>query len=114
MRSNTLKSRASLWASHLPLRFLWRASVRRRSVSVVRLSRLSQRQEGIGVGNGARLHGRGKALEGEPHERIWYEIRPAGPERVKASRGCENLEAPARRVRQTCLIYATALDGDTL
>lgn len=74
------------------------------SVSAVRLEQAVQRQEGIDAGDGVRLRGRKKALEGEPHERIWHETRPAGPERVKASRGCENLETPASRVRQTRLI----------
>jgi hypothetical protein len=56
---------------------------------------VSERQEGRGVGDGARLHERSKALEGEPHERIWHETRPAGSGRMKASRGCENLQAQA-------------------
>jgi hypothetical protein len=46
-----------------------------------------QRQEGRGVGDGVRLRGRNKALEGEPHERIRHEIRPASSERKKAPRG---------------------------
>jgi hypothetical protein len=46
-----------------------------------------QRQEGNDVGDGERLHGRSKALEGEPHERIWHETRPAGSGRMKASGG---------------------------
>jgi hypothetical protein len=37
----------------------------------------------------------GKALKGEPQERIWHETRPAGPQRMEASRGRENLEAQA-------------------
>jgi hypothetical protein len=47
----------------------------------------SQRQEGSGVRDGVPLHGRNKALKGKPHERIWYEIRPAGSGRIKAPGG---------------------------
>jgi hypothetical protein len=50
-------------------------------------SKVFQRQEGNGAGNGVRLHGRSKALEGEPHERIWHETRSAGSGRMKAPRG---------------------------
>jgi len=46
-----------------------------------------KRREGSGVGNGVRLRERGKALKGEPHERIWHETRPAGVGRIEASRG---------------------------
>jgi len=34
-----------------------------------------------------RLRGRRKALKGEPHERIWYETRPADAGRMKAPGG---------------------------
>jgi hypothetical protein len=56
---------------------------------------VSERQEGNGAGDGDRLHERRKALEGEPHERIRHETRPAGSGRMNASRGCENLQAQA-------------------
>jgi hypothetical protein len=52
-----------------------------------------QRQEGTDAGDSVRLHGRSKALKGEPHERIRHETRPAGSGRIKAPGGCENLEA---------------------
>jgi hypothetical protein len=55
--------------------------------------RAFQHHEGRGVGDGERLHGRSKALKGEPHERIRHETRPAGSGRIKASGGCENLKA---------------------
>jgi hypothetical protein len=56
-----------------------------------------ERHEGTGVGDGVRLHERGKALEGEPQERIWPETRPAGTGWSKASGGCENLETQGVR-----------------
>jgi hypothetical protein len=46
-----------------------------------------QHQEGNGAGDGERLHGRSKALKGEPQERIRHETRPAGSGRTKASGG---------------------------
>jgi hypothetical protein len=46
-----------------------------------------QHQEGNGAGDGERLHGRSKALKGEPQERIRHEKRPAGSGRIEASRG---------------------------
>jgi hypothetical protein len=74
-----------------------------------------QRQEGIGAGDGVRLHGRNKALKGEPQERIWHETRPAGPGRTKTPRGRENLKAEAGRAREArSLIRAAAPDGETL
>jgi len=51
-----------------------------------------QRHEGKGAGDGVRLHGWNKALEGEPQERTDPQ-GSAGLERMKASRGCENLKA---------------------
>jgi hypothetical protein len=54
-----------------------------------------QHQEGNGAGDGERLHGRSKALKGEPQERIRHETRPAGSGRMKASGGRENLKAQA-------------------
>jgi hypothetical protein len=55
-----------------------------------------KRQEGRGAGDGELLHERNKALKGEPQERIRHETRPAGSERIKASRGRENLKAHGR------------------
>jgi hypothetical protein len=40
-------------------------------------SESKKRQEGIGAGNSARLHGWNKALKGEPQERSRHETRPA-------------------------------------
>jgi hypothetical protein len=75
----------------------------------------SQRQEGNGAGDGVRLHGRSKALKGEPQERIWHETRPAGPGRTKTPRGRENLKAEAGRAWEArSLIRAAAPDGETL
>jgi hypothetical protein len=52
-----------------------------------RVGRTFQRQEGNGAGDGVRLHGRSKALKGEPQERIRHETRPVGPGRTKTPRG---------------------------
>jgi hypothetical protein len=75
---------------------------------------LVQRQEGNGAGDGVRLHGRSKALKGEPHERIWHETRPAGSGRTKAPGGRENLKAQAIGPWEARLSYAAALSGETL
>jgi hypothetical protein len=64
-----------------------RFGVRDGSAVLGKAGRAQQRQEGNGVGDGERLHGRSKALKGKPHERIWHETRPAGSGRIKASRG---------------------------
>jgi hypothetical protein len=57
----------------------------------------AERHEGCGAGNGVRLCGRNKALEGEPQERDRHETGPAGVGRSKASGGCENLKAQRAR-----------------
>jgi hypothetical protein len=59
----------------------------RRSVRTSERLEGFQRQEGTGAGDGVRLHGRSKALKGEPHERIRHETGPAGSGRMKASGG---------------------------
>jgi len=64
-------------------------------VKADRKPRQTKRQEGSGIGDGIRLHERSKALKGEPHERIWHEIRPVSEGRNKAPRGWENLKAQA-------------------
>lgn len=73
----------------------------------------AQRHEGSGAGNGVRLHERNKASEGESHGRIWHEKGPAGSERIKASRGWENLKAQTALVRQAFATYVAARCGET-
>jgi len=51
----------------------------------------SSRQEGNEIGDGFRLHERGKALKGKPHEWIWYEIRPVSE---RADEGVRRLRKP--------------------
>jgi hypothetical protein len=46
-----------------------------------------ERHEGTAIGDDDRLHERRNALKGEPQERIWHEIGPAGLGRMKASGG---------------------------
>jgi hypothetical protein len=76
--------------------------------------RVAQRQEGNGAGDGERLHGRNKALKGEPHERIWHETRPAGSGRTKAPGGRENLKAQAIGPWEAWSMDAAAPGGETL
>lgn len=72
-----------------------------------------QRQEGKGIGNDIRLHGRNNALKGKSHERILYEIRRVSIGRIKASRGCENLKAQVGK-RGTLIQVAAAQCRETL
>jgi len=70
----------------------------------------SQRQEGMGVGDGVRLHERSKALKGKPHERIWPEIvasRRGAGQSVKRLRKPEDAGTRVRQAR-VLLSHCTA------